>query len=292
MLDGRIDALTFRPDPAASPCALVRTPVPRPPGPWDRMVLRLASAMGHTPNVHGLGFATVLALAMWVVGFSAVSPWIFAVGVTYYAGAVAATSVRDARSERALGVLAQPLAPEVDPVEVTSVEMRLAYEHILRLHEDIRMSLVGARGVQTTLRSVFTECIAVVQAAGRLARLSNPLQRYLELHGSSHIKLELQRLSANADVAADPIVQGVYQHAAAARGRQLGTLLEIQHLRDRIRARLELIHASLASVAALVIKLQALDLEQAELAGASMSEQLASLTEELSILETTIEDGI
>jgi hypothetical protein len=289
MLDAWMDPPDrVRPRPGAE--ALVRIDHPRPVPRWERAVHRAAAAAISARRLRGLGVATALAFALWLVGLPWAAPLAFGVGLAHYAGAVIGATVRAGRTERARGALAQPLRPEIDPAEITSIDLRAAYLDILRVHEDIRRSLLDAERMQSTLRALFGQCGDVVQVAGRLARLANPLHDYLEVHGANQAKQELHRLAVTADGTSDRVAQAVYQSAAAARGRQLGTLLEIQQLRDRIRARLELIGASLASVQALVIKLQVLDLEKVAVAGESMSDQLASLGEELVVLESMIED--
>ena len=288
MIDLRLDSLDAYT--SAPTQALIRPEAPRPPSRLERAGQLAAGAAVRPRNLRGLGVALALALAAWLAGAPWLAPWILGLGTLHYAGAVTASALGSVRVERARGPLALPLAPEVEPAEIAAADLRSTYHDILRHHEDIRCALVEAERVQASLRAVFERCGAVVHVAGRLARLANPLQRYLELHAASQVTKELHRLSATAETASDPLARDVYHTAAAARGRQLGTLLEIQNLRDRIRARLELISASLESVAALVIKLQVLDLEQVTLAGETMTEQLDSLHEELAVLETTIDE--
>jgi hypothetical protein len=291
MVDFRSEAID-RLAPVGTERMLVRRGLPRSPARWERIAERTATAAISPHNLPGIGLAVALAMTLWAFGATWLAPWLVAAGAVHYAGAVTLGSVRAARLERARGPLALPLAPEVDPAEVASTTLRATYEDILRLHEDIRCALLAAERMQASLRTVFDRCSEVVRVAGRLARLANPLQHYLELHPTTHVERELDRLAGTADGAADPLAQGVYQTAVAARGRQLGTLIEIQNLRDRIAARLELISASLESVSALVIKLQVLDLEQVDLVGETISEHLSTLGDELAVLETTIEDGV
>ena len=291
------EALTFRaeaelalcpPSPPEAP-AVIRADVPRPPPRWQRIAGHTATAMCERSLV-SLGVAGPVAAAVWFVGLPWLSLLVLAIGAVYFSTSVAAASVRAIRRETAQGPLALPLAFEVEPAAVAAPDLRAGYEDILRLHEEIRTALAVADRAQAALITVFAECGAVVQAAGRLARLANPLHAYLGARGGAQAKEALGRLAASADVATDRVAETAYRGAAAARGRQLGTLLEIQTLRERTRARLELIAASLESVLAMVIKLQALDGEEVELAGARMTDQLAAVGDELALLESALEE--
>ncbi|MBZ0236306.1 MAG: hypothetical protein K8M05_28520, partial [Deltaproteobacteria bacterium] len=68
------------------------------------------------------------------------------------------------------------------------------------------------------------------------------------------------------------------------------TVASIERLGDRLRARLELARASLEAVAALVIELRAREVEEVELGGDPVTEQLSSLREELDVLESSISE--
>ena len=113
-----------------------------------------------------------------------------------------------------------------------SLDLRASYLGILQRHEDLRLHLVDASRMQACLRDTFERCGQAVHVAGLLARLANPLDRYLREHSAERVARDLDELAARVATAGDPAAVAAYRRAAAARGRQLGTLLEIQSLRD------------------------------------------------------------
>jgi hypothetical protein len=132
----------------------------------------------------------------------------------------------------------------------------------------------------------------MVTTCGRLARLAEPLQRYLDGHDPVHLQWELDRLRARTEAARDDATIVALTRAAAARESQLATRDQIAGQRDRTLARLELVRASLESFTAMIVKLNGTGEEQLLLAGESMADHLDEIGGELDALESVLETDL
>jgi len=289
MIEIQTRPLSLAPELGSAIVPLRRSPPPAPVMRRRRARALLAASL-RPRRLAVLGLTLAAALVTLIAGVPVVPAGLVAVGAGHYALAVGVAARRARAAEQARWPHTAPLDPEVAPGDVTVSEVRTAYQSVLRVHEEIRAALTDAERMQASLRALFERCSAVAQMCGRLARLANPLQRYLDQHDSEHIEYEVRRLSEGAQLAADPDAARAYRHASAARAHQLESFEHIQNLRDRILARIEMAVASLESVAALVVKLSALDLEQVELAGTSVVERLQDLGDELAVLESAVDD--
>jgi len=269
---------------------ILHSSVPR-PARWERIAELVVVAGTRPRTLRGLGLATLVAITAVLAGIPWLSVGVIGAGTIHYVVAAARETRRGLVAQRALGPFGAALDLDVEPDEIASLDLRATYLGILQRHEDLRLHLIDAPRMQQYLRDTFERCGATVHVAGRLARLANPLDGYLQEHSAERVTRDLDELAARVATAGDPAAVAAYRRAAAARGRQLGTLLEIKALRDRIRARLELVSASLDSIVAAVVKLQVLDLAQIELVGESMADELSALGEELAILEAMMDDG-
>ncbi|MBZ0234951.1 MAG: hypothetical protein K8M05_21665, partial [Deltaproteobacteria bacterium] len=167
-----------------------------------------------------------IALASAAAGLVALGAPVLATGVVGLSFAQLACSVvlqtrASLADARLRWPYATPLEPEVPLHEVATPELRDTYGDVLRVYEEIRYALVEAEHLQPSMRAVFDRCHATALAAGQLARLGNPLRRYLQDHDPARMQAELERLTSKAVHAADREAARAYAHAAAARARQL-----------------------------------------------------------------------
>lgn len=209
-------------------------------------------------------------------------------GVGLYALRILAVALSPAYALRVYGPPGPPLAPDVLPHEVEPLELRASYEKILRTHEDLRQLLRDSGRIREGLKQLYASCTELVDVAGRIARLGNSLDAYLEACKPIELTHCAEQLEARAKQALDPEARRTYQGAAMARRRQLATYAQLQGLYDRIRARLEVVIASLDSVQALVVKLQALELDHVALNDDCVAEQLEILRGDAQIVEAAI----
>jgi len=262
----------------------------RPPSRWQRVLGHATFAGGRLRSWCGLGPAMVISIAVFYAGAPVISIGLAGVGAIHYVLSIGLQTRHALVEEEAGRPFALPLEPDVEPQEIAAADLRVTYQSILRVHEEIRRALLDAERIQACVRGVFDRCGSTARAAGRLARLANPLHQYLDSHDPIRIRDELQRLRNSAERTDDVHAMRTYGNAAAARARQLETFGKMQRLRDRVRARLELVAASLESVSALVVELRVRDLAEIELAREPLADQLQTLHDELEVLETTMEE--
>jgi len=172
------------------------------------------------------------------------------------------------------------------PEAIVSLEARQTYRAILGAFAEIER-IAHATPSATSMR-VIDRCRSAVELCARVAVLGNPIQRYLDGHQPEHLRSELDRLRAHTEVAADERTISDLSRATAARARQLATYEEMRAMRDRIQARLELVHASLESFAAQLLKLQVVEEEDLAFADETVTERIDGISEELDILESTL----
>ncbi|HEU4733205.1 MAG TPA: hypothetical protein VFT22_35175 [Kofleriaceae bacterium] len=258
------------------PVALVSIPAAGLPAPPARGAA--LSGARHPLALCGFGATALLAMGFLAAGLPMISVCMLAIsGVSSFV----------VGSALGLASTAQEQPPWVIPDDIASSEVRATYRSILLGIREVEDALHDAPRLRSSLASALERCRASVELAGRTALVANPLQRYLERHDASHVRSALDRLRARA-MSADQGAAGAWNQAVIARERQLVTIDQIRAKRDEICARLELIHAALDGFAAAIVRLQALDDEQVVLAGESVIDQLAEITDDLEVLETAL----
>jgi hypothetical protein len=213
-------------------------------------------------------------------------------GSGFYALRVAAVALSPAYMRRVHSAPGPPIEPEVLPHEIDPLELRTSYEEILRTHERVRTLLCDSERIRDNLQGLYVSCGELVEMAGRVARLGNSLERYLNGCRPEELLLGAERLEARAAQARDPEARRTYLAAAMARRHQLSTYTQLQGLYDRIRARLEVVIASLENVQAMVVKLRALDLEQVAISGDGVAMQIDVLRQDLDIVESAMAEAL
>lgn len=235
--------------------------------------------------LYGFGATALLAMGFLTAGLPLISMCMLAVAAVSSLALGSPAGVAHDTGDSAQG---RWVAHE----NIVASEAHAGYCAILLGFADVERALTDAPRLRTQLASVIERCRAAVALSGRIALLANPLQRYLDTHDAGAIRLALDRLRARAESTTDDVTIAALGHAAAARGRQLAILDQIAAQRDRISARLALIHAALEAFAATIVKLQSLDDEQIVLAGESVTDQLAEIGDDLAVLESALDPDL
>jgi hypothetical protein len=229
----------------------------------------------------GFAFTSMLSVVLFLAGMPLLSMAVLAItGVS----TIVLESAVSARRRR-LGLTAEDLEP---PELVVALETRDTYRAILSAYGDIRRVLGDAAPILSSQSAVLGRCDAAVRQCGRLAVLSNPLQRYLDAHDRTQTRVDLDRLRVRSESTSDAPTAEALNRAASARARQLETHDQIVAMRDRIQARLELVRAALESFVATIVKLRVAGEEQMILSGESMMQHLESIGDELEVLEVEL----
>jgi hypothetical protein len=245
------------------------------------------------PQALVLLFVTLVsAAAASTLGVSIVGQWIAVVGSAAFVGFVAFHALSPAHGNALYGPLGPPVDPEVQPGDIASLEVRSAYDSVLRAYRKIRRSLDKRDGTTQMLVEPYRRCGELVRLAGRIARVANALQDHIEDYDRNRLSADVSSLRQLASAARDPHARRAYTQTADARQHQLENYDEFCGLLERIQARLELIAASLESVQSLIVKLHVRLLEQTALEGGSMSEGLDVLRDDLEILEAAMDEAL
>lgn len=246
-----------------------------------------ASATQPRPRyaLYGFGATALLAMGFLTAGLPLISMCMLAVAAV---SSLALGSPSGAANDTSDDAQGRWVAHE----NIVASEAHAGYCAILLGFADVERALADAPRLRAPLASVIERCRAAVALSGRIALLANPLQRYLDTHDAGSIRLALDRLRARAETTSDEVTVAALGHAAAARARQLAILEQIAAQRDRISARLALIHAALETFAATIVKLQSLDDEQIALAGESVTDQLAEISDDLAVLESALDPDL
>jgi len=223
-------------------------------------------------SLHAFAATILLSFVLLVVGMPVIS-----------AALIAASSASTLALLKATPKLSRS---RMLPETIVSLDARQTYRAILEAFSEIER-IARATPSAASMR-VIERCRSAVELCARVAVLGNPLQRYLDGHHPEHLRGELERLRAHTEVVADERTLSDLSRATAARARQLATYEEMRAMRDRIQARLELVHASLESFAAQLLKLQVVEEEDLVFADQTVTERIDSITEELDILESTL----
>lgn len=179
-----------------------------------------------------------------------------------------------------------PYRGRIGPDAIVSLEARQTYRAILDAFAEIERTLAATPTPSS--KRVSERCRSAVDLCARVATLGNPLQRYLDTHHPELLRLELERLRVRTELAADERTVSDLSRATAARARQLATYDDMHAMRERIQARLELVHASLESFAAQLLKLQVVEEEDLALADQSIAERIDGIGDELDVLEAAL----
>ncbi|HEX7839248.1 MAG TPA: hypothetical protein VF469_17340 [Kofleriaceae bacterium] len=191
-----------------------------------------------------------------------------------------------------LAAIPWPRTPSiVFPEDIFDPVLRETYRAILAARGQLERAVEDAPGLKRCAASLNKRCADAVRLCARFALVANRLHVYLTANEASRIATEIAQLRSKATTTRDASAARDLGKAAAAYERQLATCAELVQTRDRIRARLDLVLASLRSFIAAVVKQQATEDEQLALAGESLSEQVDEVQGELAVLESALELG-
>jgi hypothetical protein len=229
----------------------------------------------------GFAFTSMLSVVLFLAGMPLISMAILAI-----------TGVSTIVLESAMSARRRQLGGSPDELEqpeaIVGMETRDTYRAILTAYTEIRRVLGDAASLRSSRAAVLERCDAAVRQCGRLAALSNPLQRYLDTHDRAKTRADLERLRQRSEAAGDAPTGDALGRAATARARQLETHDQIAAMRDRIQARLELARAALESFSATIVKLRVAGDEHLVLSGDSVIDHLDGAADELDVLETEL----
>ena len=238
-------------------------------------------SVGRSLGLYGLGVACLATIGLFAAALPAI--WIVILAVSATASFVLGLSA---------ACVDRPTPRAIAPESIASHDLRETYRTVLFALAELDRAGADAPRLGASVDPVLERCRAAVITCGRMARLADPLQQYLDAHDPAYLRWELDRLRARTAATRDEATVAALTHAAEARARQLATYTQIAGQRDRIHARLELVRATLESFTATIVKLQGAGEEQLVLAGESMAEHLDELGDELSALEAALETDL
>jgi hypothetical protein len=249
---------------------------------------RAAAGVTAPRSLSGVALAAVLAAACGIAGWPAVIPGLLAAGGFHFVGTVVRHALSPSYAQRIHGAFGLPLQLAVEPEEVEPDELRSSYLSILRTYEELRATLNEHDPVSAELHSLYRSCGNAVQLAGRTALLGGPLRRYLDGRARATIAEDIMRLDASADDTGDREARAMFHRASAARRREAEIHVDVDAIYARMRARLEVVSATLATAAAASLHLCTLDVDRSINTRESLIDHIDALDEDLRFLEDTI----
>lgn len=197
--------------------------------------------------------------------------------------------IRQANSR--VRVAEQKALQALDPNTLRDPEMREAYKSILVAFTNCRHVYESAgEGLRSNLEDGLRRSEELVTVAGRAARRSDAIHRHLTADSPSGLSTELARLQILAEQTQDETARRGFLQAADAKAKELETYRQLQGLRDRIHAQLELIGTSLDGLSAKLVKLDATDVSEAISINESIAEHVQTMTSDVELLESTFEE--
>lgn len=187
-----------------------------------------------------------------------------------------------------------PRAPEVVPLpleEGPPPELRRSHEQVFQASLRIRQAMDESGDVlQSQLGETWSQCSHLVEDAGRMVERGYRLYAYLRSVNPTALRQEIRELHEKAHRTRDEGAARAWLQAAQARQQQVEAWQAIEGLYERVKAQLTALHTRLEEVHARVIRMNALDQDQARAESASLSVQLKSLDDEVTVLERAMAD--
>ena len=221
----------------------------------------LWAALGRPRNLVVTALVTLVAFALATFGSTALAACMGLFAPALYLCLITRSLGDPALTRQVHGALGPPLRYPVALADLQPPELRATYERLLRGHERLRRTLRAAPVAAATLADAYQGCGDLVQAAGKLALGSGQLHAQLERCGTQELLDEADDLATRSGSTGDAAAASAYRRAAVVRGHQLTTTRQLEHLRDRLAARLALAQAVVNSVTATAVKMDALERE-------------------------------
>jgi len=179
----------------------------------------------------------------------------------------------------------------LNPRTLADPEIRQAYASILAALESCRRKYESSgEGLRASLEDGLRRSEQLVKVAGRAAKRSDAIRQHLDGDSEASLSAELERLRASSRRTADEDARRGYLQAADAKSKELETYRQLQGLRDRIHAQLQLIETSLDGLAAKLVKLDATDVAEAVSINDSITDHVKTMTTDVEILESSFEE--
>ena len=262
---------------------------------------KVAVASAASPvNLGVLGSSTVGTLGLVVAGHPILGAAVAGIGALAYGALIGLDLFNDKFISKVYGLSAPDaeivpgkLELDIEPEAIEPDDIRGLYLAILANHEEIRTTVAaGGDILQRSLRETLERSAELVREAGQVALRSNALSRYVRREQAHVMQSEADKLEAQARATRDKKAAETFMQAAEAKRQQLATYVQIDGLCDRVKAQLSVIETSLDSMQAKLIKLNATDIEEAVTVGASLSRNLDTLTSDIQVLESTVDETI
>jgi|GEM_PF-5845061 len=143
------------------------------------------------------------------------------------------------------------------PEDIDSDLLRARYLAIVRKRVRLERIVGDTDSLPSGLRGVLDACDAHVAEAGRLARETNHLERYLEDVQDIAGRDRAAQLQRRAEQTADIDACATFAHAAAVAETNAQLIEQLRGSLDRVQARLEDIEAMMDAAAARVVRVRA-----------------------------------
>lgn len=261
--------------------------------PLRRAALASAASRLHLAVV-GVGAGTALLARVMDWGGQLLPAATLGLGLLAYAALVALDVTNPdfiRRANSRLRVDDEDPAAWLDPKTLRDAEIREVYAAIIEDMSRCRGLYAATNpGLRDSLADGIKRSQELVIVAGRAAQRSNAIRRHLDADSPAGLERELSRLRALADRTKDQTARGSFLQAAETKAKELETYHQLQGLRDRIHAQLQVIETSLDTLAAKLVKLEASDLSEAISINDSITENVRTVTSDVQILESSYDE--
>jgi hypothetical protein len=144
------------------------------------------------------------------------------------------------------------------------------------------------RSVCNSILGALIKIRQLEQHAVALVARGEDIGKYLKTKNIDRIRAEAERLGRAASGARDPTAKTEYQQAVKARSEQLAALSELEDARERLRANLSRILATLEGLSPKVVRMRTLDAQSLDAAGGDVSRELEGIDKEVQEFESTL----
>jgi len=240
-----------------------------------------------------LGPVNLSVVGAAVVGAVALASWpIAALGGAAYAALVASDVSSPAFRRRILSGRA-PAAPMPRPEQCADAEVRAVVEKLVEVRAELtRVVRETPERVRRNVAAALGSLDELERHASVLVARAEDLHRYLTGVKIGEARGEAERLALRASSATDPEARRQYEAAAAAANERVRALDDIGNARDRVRANLYRVVATLQGVPPKLVRLRALDAAAGDALSGDVGAELERMTVDLRAFETTLESLI